>query len=115
MTDARKARMVKNEVLFRSVNERMKELTDELAFDGVVGEEHREQYLCECVDADCTTRIELSDDEYERVRSNFAWFAVAPGHVVAEVERVVDEGERFWMVEKHPGEREIARHENPRS
>jgi len=112
--DARTDRMAKNEALFRSVNERAHELSQHLSFVGVVEQAPMEQYLCECVDIDCAERVQLTEEEYERVRSNSLWFIVSLGHVAPEIERVVDENERFAVVEKGPGERDIVIATDPR-
>ena len=114
MGDARTDRMAKNEALFRSVNERVHELTERLSLVGVVEEQGAEEYLCECVDIECMERVRATDEEYERVRSNPLWFFVALGHVAPEIERVVDENERFAVVEKGPGERDIVIATDPR-
>jgi hypothetical protein len=114
MGDARTDRMVKNEALFRSVNERVRELSDRLSFVGLVDRHPMEEYLCECVDIDCVERVRATNEEYERVRSNSLWFVVALGHVVPEIERVIEENERFTVVEKGPGERAIAEATDPR-
>jgi len=47
-----------------------------------------------------TDRIELSLDDYGRVRSDPAWFVVAPGHELPEFERVVERADAFTIVEK---------------
>ena len=49
----------------------------------------------------------MTPEEYEELRSNATHFAVAPAemHVVPEVERVVEERERYWVVEKQGEER----------
>lgn len=114
MGDARTDRMAKNEALFRSVNERAHELSERLSFVGLVERAPMDEYLCECVDIDCLERVQLTGEEYERVRSNSLWFIVALGHVAPEIERIVDENERFAVVEKGPGERDIVIATDPR-
>jgi hypothetical protein len=39
-------------------------------------------------------------EEYERVRSQRDRFAVVPGHENGEIERVVEEADRFLIVDK---------------
>ena len=114
MGDARSDRMAKNEALFRSVNERVHELTERLSLVGVVDEQGAEEFLCECVDIECMERVRVRSEEYERVRANSLWFIVALGHVAPEIERVVDETERFTVVEKGPGERDVVIATDPR-
>jgi hypothetical protein len=93
--DAREAGEGRNESLWREVNERVNEINE--AHD--VGLELTD-WVCECPDESCTARVGLRSDEYERVRADSTHFVVAPGHVDPEVELVVEQHERFWVVEK---------------
>ncbi len=94
--DSRQERVSKNEVLFRDVNERIKEINRDMGFD------EGADFICECGDGDCTTPISLKLLEYEAVRAHPARFAIFPGHEILDVERVVEENERFAVVEKSP-------------
>ena len=114
MGDARSDRMAKNEALFRSVNERVKELSERLPVVGVADRTSFEEFLCECIDIQCLDRVQTTRQEYEHVRANSLWFIVALGHVAPEIERVVKENERFAVVEKGPGARDIAVATDPR-
>jgi hypothetical protein len=114
MGDARSDRLAKNEALFRSVNERVHELSERLSLVGLLDGPSMEEYLCECVDIECMERVRITTKEYERVRSDSFWFLVALGHVAPEIERVVEENERFAVVEKGPGERDIVVATDPR-
>jgi hypothetical protein len=59
-------------------------------------------WICECAVEDCTLPVRLTVAEYEAVREQPARFLVAPGddHVIPDVERVVEQNERYWVVEK---------------
>lgn len=114
MNEVRKTRQAKNEVLFRSLNERVREVTDSLDFGGVVQDRDREDYLCECADETCTERVSLTRAEYERLRASPIRFAVVPSHVVVDIETVVETTDRFAVVEKDRGERAIAEATDPR-
>jgi hypothetical protein len=105
--DPRADRIARNEALFRDVNERIRDLSEEAGRELV-------EFLCECGDDDCVERIALTPAEYERVRADPVLFAVAAGHVVPQVERVVAANERFETVRKLPGEQAIARQTSPR-
>jgi hypothetical protein len=107
MTD-RQERIARNEVLFREVNERIREVPLDTRSDDRTG------FLCECGDANCTDTIALSIAEYEQVRADSATFFVVPGHVAPDVEDVVSEGDRFTVVRKHPEEAHIAIENDPR-
>jgi hypothetical protein len=59
-------------------------------------------FRCECLQMDCSTRMQLSGREWQEVRSRPNRFAVVPGHAAASaVEQVVKEYPHFWIVEKH--------------
>jgi hypothetical protein len=111
MTD-REAKLAKNEVLFRGVNERVSEVKGELPDPGA---EEKIDFICECGRADCIEQVQLTRVEYERVRANPAQFVVKPGHEIDEVEGVVFEGHGYVVVEKHPEEAHLARETDPRS
>ena len=89
----REQRIVENEILFRSVNEWIDELSDN--WGGVAIE-----FMCECGDPSCTQVLSLRPGEYEQLRSNPLWFAVLPGHQIEDVERVIMEHERYLIVAK---------------
>jgi hypothetical protein len=73
-------------------------------------------YVCECGDAACRDPISLSRLEYEAVRAEATWFAIAVNHENPELDRVVTENERFTVVEKWLREAAgIARRTNPRT
>jgi hypothetical protein len=95
----RERKLGENENLFRAVNERLKELGE--AFEGMT---ERAEFVCECVDRSCTSRIGMTLDEYERVRQKPTWFMTVPGHEVLMLEAVVDENDRYLIVEKRSGE-----------
>ncbi|HJU37434.1 MAG TPA: hypothetical protein VJ716_08470 [Gaiellaceae bacterium] len=96
------------QVLFREVNEHIAELSGDWGETGV------SPFVCECSDPECVESVEISPDEYERVRADGARFIVAPGHQQAEVERVVEEHVRFLVVENTGVAAAIARSTDPR-
>ena len=110
-SDAAKDRAARNEVLFRQVNERVKDVSD--AFAAI--DPSPVEFVCECGRETCAEPISMTLSEYERVRSIPTHFIVVPSHVVAEVEVVVREGDGYVVVEKRPEEREIAVETDPRS
>jgi hypothetical protein len=104
---SREERVGKNEALFREVNERIREVT---TYDGDV------EFLCECGDASCTRAITMTLDEYETLRTESTRFAVVVGHETPDVEYVVEENDRFAVVEKRPGiPARLAAETDPRS
>ena len=106
----RAERATQNQALFREVNERLQELAT--AFRDVA---QTARFACECADVTCIEQMSLTVDEYEELRSHPNRFAVLPGHVVADVERVVSENDRYMVVEKLGKGAEIAVGSDPRA
>ncbi len=106
----RKVRAAQNQALFREVNERLERLAS--AFHEAA---HTPGFACECADIACTDQLALTIDEYEALRTHGNRFAVLPGHVLADVERVVSENDRFALVEKLDEGARIALETNPRA
>ena len=111
MDRAAKDRAAKNEALFRDVNERVKKIAE----DHDVATAARWDFLCECARTDCLARFSMTEDEYERLRSNPTHFAVVPGHEQPEIERVIASCDDYLVVEKLPGEHHVAVATDPRS
>ena len=61
-------------------------------------------FRCECGDAACTTWITLAPAEYAAVRSHATHFVTAPNHENPESERVIEENERYAVVETVTGD-----------
>jgi hypothetical protein len=106
----RKERAARNETLFRSVNEELKDLA--ASFQHVSNES---PYTCECSDSECIERLWLSMDEYEAIRAVPNHFAVLPGHVDRELETVVRETDRYVVVAKIGEAAAIADETDPRT
>ena len=103
-------RGAQNQALFRSVNEKVEEINsvfDELVHDSI-------EWVCECADTDCDTRVEATLTEYESVRGKPTTFIVSPGHIYPEIERIVEQTERYDVVEKIGRAAEIAAEFNER-
>jgi len=88
-------RVGQNQSLFRAANEQIE--STNIRF-GVVAEQV--EFVCECAAEDCTERVTLTLEEYERVRRVPTHFVVKPGHVYWEFERVVREMNGYSVVEK---------------
>jgi hypothetical protein len=91
MDDVTRRRLRRNEELFRRINE---EIDENRAGEGPVG------YVCECADPACAETIPLGAAEYAAVRAGERRFLVAPGHVVPEIEDVVERADDHVVVEK---------------
>ena len=107
--NARDQRLAENEIIFREVNERVRELAA-----GHGPDLHVYEFYCECSNADCTFHIEATVADYEAVRAHPARFLVSPAHALPEIERVVDRHEGWWVVEKIGEAAELAEERDPR-
>lgn len=107
--DDRERRVIKNEALFRQVNERIEEVSE------LVPEGDLLEFLCECGEQSCLERVELTRGEYEAVRGVPTHFAIMPGHAHEDFERVVDRAERYDVIEKQAESAPVARRTDPRS
>lgn len=81
----RAERIAENEAAFRRLNE-------ELGVRGV--------FVCECGDSDCRLPIQMSRERYERIRAHPRHFFVRPGHEKPDVERVIEQEDGFYVIEK---------------
>ena len=90
--DQQQVEGARTQSLFREVNERIEEVT--------AGRNPHGEIVCECADQTCAETIQLTLDEYDAVRRTAAHFLVRPGHEVPKIERVVEETERYAVVEK---------------
>jgi hypothetical protein len=101
-------RAAKNQSLFREVNERLEAAMGRLSMF--------HEFICECALAECSEHISMTYDEYEELRGHSARFAVLPGHIIPDVERVVAGGApgRYVVVEKFGQAARIAAHFDPR-
>ncbi|HKF15304.1 MAG TPA: hypothetical protein VKB13_08770 [Gaiellaceae bacterium] len=109
--DERGKRVGRNEVLFREVNERLRELGEGFS---LVSEEA--EFVCECANQSCTEHVRMPLATYEEVRADPKRFFVLEGHEEPEYEKVVEERNGYLIVEKLPGgPAGIAIREDPRS
>jgi hypothetical protein len=109
--DERGLRRGKNEVMFRDVNERLRELGE--GFSVITNEA---EFVCECGNSSCAERVQLSLAAYEEIRAEPTRFFVIKGHEQPEYEKVVSEGRGYLIVEKLPGgPAGVAIRDDPRS
>ena len=92
----RETNSMSQRALYRAVNANIVGLLDRC--DSGVPESALE-LLCECGRSECTERVSLSRDEYERARSAGAHFLATPGHALPDVERVILDNGRYSVVE----------------
>jgi hypothetical protein len=101
----RQVRAAANQSLVREVNERIEQLRPPSTFV---------EFVCECAIEGCSEMLALTQEEYESLRRHANRFVVAPGHVVAQVEVVVDSTARYVTVKIIGAGARVARHLDPR-
>jgi hypothetical protein len=107
--DERQRRLGENEILYREVNERVRELNEQFGADDTI------EFVCECARLECTERVSMTKAEYEQVRADGARFAVVPGHEDLSIEHVLARHERFFTIKKDDGgPAALAREADPR-
>jgi hypothetical protein len=106
----REERVARNESTSREINEGLEE-----SHQGSSSQDHV-RMVCECGRVECDRLIAITIAEYEAVRKDPRRFAVIRDHVMPDVERVVEETDRFVVAEKDGGTAgEVAEEEDPRS
>jgi hypothetical protein len=101
-------RLARNQVLFREVNERLRELLARADLAEMT------EFVCECSNPECIETAPLWIAEYERVRSKPNQFVVVPDHDLPQIERVTWACDRYFVVAKTQGA-EYAEKTDPRS
>jgi len=92
--DAREARIARNQVLFREVDERIKEVSESLSVDQAL------EIFCECGFDDCTEKLTIGLAEYKAARSGPTRFIVKRGHAISDVEHVTASTNGYLIVDK---------------
>src|SRR2546427_10625223 len=106
----REDRVARNEAASREINEGIEDALRPKAREGDV------LMLCECGRNDCEDVFAITIREYEEVRSDPRHFAVVREHVMADVEGIVSETDRFVVVQKREGTAaEVAEELDPRA
>jgi hypothetical protein len=95
----RTRRIGENEAIFRAVNEQVQGITTTLS-----SATETMSIVCECGQGDCTEQFPIEPAEYSRVREDGTLFLVKPGHELPDTEKVVEEGDGYFIVQKDPGE-----------
>jgi hypothetical protein len=110
---ARDERLAGNEALFREVNERVAEVAEQFEASPTA---ESFKFTCECSNATCTEQIVMTLAEYEALRAVPTHFAVVDGHVLPEIERIVERKPSYLVVEKQQEDAvEVARETDPRT
>jgi hypothetical protein len=99
-----------NQSLYRSANEQLKRINEAAAQLG----DPVSEWICECADTTCVLHVYATLPEYERVRSNPRAFIVFQGHSYRDIERILEENDRYTTVEKHDNGGRVAEALDPR-
>src|ERR1700726_383361 len=91
--DRRKRRMAQNEALARRINDRIE-------YQRPRNGESADTFMCECIRVDCGGVLDLSIEDYARVRAHPRRFVVVPGHEEPAVESTVEVYAGYVVVEK---------------
>jgi hypothetical protein len=84
-------RIAQTELFFRAVNEEI------AANDG----HGTTLFLCECGNAACKERLELTAEALRHLHAENGLFVVLPGHEIPDVENVVDQHDGFLVVRRN--------------
>jgi diaminopimelate decarboxylase len=102
-------RVARNESTTRQINEGIEHAHQAASNPDQV------RIVCECGRLECDRVLAITIAEYESVRADPRQFAVARDHVMADVERVVAETDRYAVVATRPGTpATVAIQEDPR-
>src|SRR5437763_17193504 len=93
---ARTARLIKNEEAFREYNNRRMQREPVSPDDDVEGI----PFVCECGAFNCVQALVVTAADFVAAHSAANRFMVLPGHVFADVERVVEHHDGHEAVEK---------------
>lgn len=107
--DSREERLARNEVLFRSVNERIEQIA---AASGI--DDHVFEFFCECSNVGCTLLIPMTVADYDEIRQDPRQFVVALGHELPEIEDLVERRENYQVVRKRGEAAEYVAERDPR-
>ena len=97
MTDTGRAeRIARNEARWRELNAELERGLSDIDRDP----DERAAFVCECAKPDCVEMVKLKLEAYQRAHEDDRHFVILPGHQMPEVERVIDEGDGYIVVEK---------------
>jgi len=88
----RERRIAENEQRFRVFNDAVREVGKQL--------QAAPRFSCECGDEGCTLPVEISVEDYQRLRRDDRLFVVLPAHQRPDVERVVEHRDAYLIVQK---------------
>ena len=96
--------LVENQVVFRKSN---KQVSETFAKFKSIGEQTGDDldanilFFCECSDEKCKQRVEMKQSTYDQLHSNDNRFIILPGHNIPTIERIIQKGNAYLIVEKY--------------
>ena len=95
-------RQARNEALVREVNERIDALDHDAERTGTMPPDSKFGFHCECGrgSGGCLETVWMTLAEYDRVREQDDRFVLARGHETSALERVVEQADRYVIVDK---------------
>ena len=98
---ARLRRAQENERILREANDEIGREAREAERAHEVGRAETEiEFFCACGRSDCEETLLLTLAEYEAAHTAPDRFIITPGHELTEIERVVEEHDTYFVVEK---------------
>jgi hypothetical protein len=95
-------RLMENQQLFESINDKMETLTRDIATEDDEPQPLLISFLCECSDTTCRERMDIPLAHYHAIHATPERFTIRPGHEILSVERVVErfDDRGYEIVEK---------------
>ena len=90
---SREKRLAETQRAFRIGNERLRGAVEATAGGEPV------PFLCECTDDTCLGRVELTLEEYDRIRAHENRFLIVRGHATLPGDTIVQENRSHQIVE----------------
>jgi hypothetical protein len=95
-TAKRELRAAQNQLLFRTANDRLSELGE-----NVLNSMEEVEFACECENHECTGSIRMRVGQFAAIEGVENRFIVLRGHEEPDVEYTVAERDGFLIVSKH--------------
>ena len=84
-----------NQEVFRRANERLL-----VAVSDRVDEARPIPFLCECLDSECRSTVQLSIEQFRELRESDNRYAIVAGHPILDSERVLEQDGNLAIVLK---------------
>ena len=99
---------LKPQLVCRAINEHIRYLSESYGFEGEI------DLICECTRPACFEHLRVSPETHEAARRVPNRFLLKPGHTDPHNERVIEETDRYTIIEKIGFEARQADRDDPR-